>query len=102
MVHRLGLQGEPSGKMCFSEIGLRLPHHRFLPVDTLYHQLRLFKFVPAIPMLPDLATETHEESISLVRSMDFQSWNPSHFGLVKNRPQEKREVNQQSGTASLL
>lgn len=53
-------------------------------------------------MLPDLATETHEESISLVRSMDFQSWNPSDFGLVKNRPQEKREVNQQSGTASLL
>lgn len=93
MVHRLDLEGEPSGKMCFSEIGLRLPHHRFLPVDTLYHQLRLFKYVSAIPTLPDLATETYKESISLVRSMDFQSWNPSDFGLVKNRPQEKRDVN---------
>lgn len=41
-------------------------------------------------MLPDLATETHKESISLVRSMDFQSWNPSHFGLVK-KDQASRE-----------
>lgn len=96
MVHRLVLCREPSGKMCSSETGPRSPHHRFLPVGTLYHQLRLYKFAAAISVLLDLTTETDKESTSLVRTMDFQSWNSSHLWMVKHRPTEKKEGNYQS------
>lgn len=93
MVFSLGLCRDPSGKMYFGETGPRLPHHRFLPVGTLYHQLRLYKFATEIPVLLDLAPETGKESISLVRNTDFQSWNPSHLWMVKHKPRDKKEGN---------
>lgn len=80
----------------------KVTHHRFLPVGTLYHQLRLYKFAAAIPGLLDLAPETGKESISLVRATDFQSWNPSHLWMVKHRPKEKKEGNYQRDIESLL
>ena len=93
---------QPSGKMCFCETGPRSPQHRFLPVGTLYHQLRHYKFASAIPVLLDLATEAHKESVSLVRTIDFQGWNPSHLWMAKHRPKEKKEGNYQGDIESLL
>jgi len=70
MVRRLVLPRDPSGKIYFGETGPRSPHHQFLPVGTLYHQIRLYKIAPAIPVLLDLAPKTSKESINLLRATD--------------------------------